>query len=250
MTSFQLVGMGKNGAQIMTSNDVQILRSCSSDSLRESVPQALPHETDRAALEGFGLLLSRLVMLRTHGASSSISELEVGQLANSLCYVFGSSDLPPAILENALANDPFALYERQIKHLEEREGALLVKWKHICELMPPLRNVSLRDTLESIGQIRVLYDIRFRAHEVPCDIQYQLSRPVDDSLMGIDYLEAWISVLLEEVIWIVQFTPESCISVLERFCPDYRGLHINLFDLLKPREHLLERVEKRCEDTR
>lgn len=250
MTSFQLVGMGKNGVQIMMSNDVQILRSCSSGSLRESVPRALPHEIDRAALEGFGLLFSRLVMLRTHGASSSISEFEAGQLANSLCYVLGSSDLPPASLENALANDPFTLYECQVKHLEERMEALLVKWKRVCELMPPLRNVSLRDTLESIGQLRALYDIRFRAHEVPCDIQYQLSCPVDDSLMGIDYLEAWISVLLEEVTWIAQFTPESCISVLERFCPDYQGLHVNLFELLKPREHLLERVKKQCGDAR
>ena len=250
MTSFQLVGMGKNGVQIMMSNDVQSLSPRSPGSLRKPVAQALPHETDRVALEAFGRLFSRLVMLRTHGASSSISELEAVQLANSLCYVLGSSDLPPASLENALANDPFVLYERQIKHLEEREGAILVKWKHICELMPPLRNVSLRDTLESIGQLRALYDIRFRAHEVPCDIQYQLSCPVDDSLMGIDYLEAWISVLLEEVIWIAQFTPESCISVLERFCPDYRGLHINLFDLLKPREHLLERVKKQCGDAR
>lgn len=177
-------------------------------------------------------MFSRLVMLRTHGASSSISELEAVQLANSLCYVLGSSDLPPASMKNALANDPFTLYERQVEHLEERVEALLVIWKRICELMPPLRNVSLRDTLGSIGKIRTLYDIRFRAHEVPCDIQYQLSCPVDDSLMGIDYLEAWTSELLKEFIWIAQFTPGSCISVLERFCPDYRGFHVNLFDLL------------------
>lgn len=174
-------------------------------------------------------MFSGLVMLRTHGASSSISELEAVQLANSLCYVLGSSDLPPASLKNALANVPYTFYERQVKHLEERVEALLVIWKRICELMPPLRNVSLRDTLGSIGKIRALYDIRFQAHEVPCDIQYQLSYPVNDSLMGIDYLEAWISELLKEVIWIGQFTPGGCISVLERFCPDYRGLHVNLF---------------------
>lgn len=125
-----------------------------------------------------------------------------------------------------------AFYERQVKHLEERVEALLVIRKRVCELMPPLRNVSLRDTLGSIGKIRALYDIRFRAHEVPCDIQYQLSCPVYDSLMGIDYLEAWISELLKEAIWIAQFTPGSCISVLERFCPDYRGLHVNLSTFL------------------
>ena len=162
-------------------------------------------------------MFSGLVMLRTHEASSPISEFEAVQLANSLYYVLGSSDLPPASLNNALANDPFTFYVRQVKHLEERVEALLVIRKRVCELMPPLRNVSLRDTLGSIGKIRALYDIRFRAHEVPCDIQYQLSCPVDDSLMGIGYLEAWISELLKEVIWIAQFTPGSCISVLERF---------------------------------
>lgn len=125
-----------------------------------------------------------------------------------------------------------AFYERQVKHLEVRVEALLVIRKRICELMPPLRNVSLRDTLGSIGKISALYDIRFRAHEVPCDTQYQLSCPVDDSLMGIDYLEAWISELLKEAIWIAQFTSGSCISVLERFCSDYRGLHVNLSTFL------------------
>lgn len=144
-------------------------------------------------------MFSGLVMLRTHEVSSPISEFEAVQLANSICYVLGSSDLPPASLKIALANDPFTFYERQVKHLEKRVEALLVIRKRVCELMPPLRNVSLRDTLGSIGKIRALYDIRFRAHEVPCDIQYQLSCPVYDSLMGIDYLEAWISELLKEV---------------------------------------------------
>lgn len=232
MTSFHLVGMGKNGVQIMTSNDLQNLSPHSPGALREPVAQPLLYKIDQAALEGFGRLFSGLVMLRTHGASSSISELEAVQLAHSLCYVLGSSDLPPASLNNALANEPFAFYVSQVKHLEERVEALLVIRKRVCELMPPLRNVSLRDTLGSIGKIRALYDIRFRAHEVPCDIQYQLSCPVYDSLMGIDYLEAWISELLKEAIWIAQFTPGSCISVLERFCPDYRGLHVNLSTFL------------------
>lgn len=232
MTSFHLVGMWKYGVQIMTSNDLQNLSPHSPGALREPVAQPLLYKIDQAALEGFGRLFSGLVMLRTHGASSPISEFEAVQLANSLCYVLGSSDLPPDSLKNALANDPFTFYVRQVKHLEVRVEALLVIRKRVCELMPPLRNVSLRDTLGSIGKIRALYDIRFRAHEVPCDIQYQLSCPVDDSLMGIYYLEAWISELLKEAIWIAQFTPGSCISVLERFCPDYRGLHVNLSTFL------------------
>ena len=68
--------------------------------------------------------------------------------------------------------------------------ALLVKWKRVCELMPPLLQCFFARYVGEYRQVkRALYDIRFRAHEVPCDIQYQLSRPVDDSLMGIDYLK-------------------------------------------------------------
>ena len=109
MTSFHLVGMGKNGVQIMTSNDLQNLSPHSPGALREPVAQPLLYKIDQAALEGFGRLFSGLVMLRTHGTSSPISELEAVQLANSLCYVLGSSDLPPASLNNALANDPCLL---------------------------------------------------------------------------------------------------------------------------------------------
>ena len=214
--------------------------------MREPVAQPLLYKIDQAALEGFGRLFSGLVMLRTHEVSSPISEFEAVQLANSICYVLGSSDLPPASLKIALANDPFTFYERQAKHLEERVEALLVIWKRICELMPPLRNVSLRDTLGSIGKIRALYDIRFRAHEVPCDIQYQLSCPVDDSLMGIDYLEAWISELLKQVAVYIGQLYFSARAVLLRLS----RASCQSFDLLKSREDLLERVVERCRDAR
>lgn len=109
MTSFQLVGMGKYGVQIMTSNDLHILSAHSHGALKEPVAQPLLYKIDKAALEGFGRLFSGLVMLRTHGTSSPISEFEAVQLANSLCYVLGSSDLPPDSLKNALANDPCLL---------------------------------------------------------------------------------------------------------------------------------------------
>lgn len=139
-----------------------------------------------------------------------------------------------------------AFYERQVKHLEVRVEALLVIRKRICELMPPLRNVSLRDTLGSIGKISALYDIRFRAHEVPCDTQYQLSCPVDDSLMGIDYLEAWISELLKEVAVYIGQLYFSARAVLLRLS----RASCQSFDVLKSREDLLERVGERCGDAR
>ena len=42
-----------------------------------------------------------------------------------------------------------------------------------------------------------------------------------------------------EARWIARFDVEGCIAVLERTCPDYRGLHVNLYDLLLPHERKL-----------
>ena len=193
------------------------------------------------AQRGFSRLLRRLVALYAHGGSSSLSDLEMRQLTESLMYVL-SSKLNREDVLLGLAKDADAFYEQRLLSLEQRIDAVLEQWRAICATMPPIRNVSLRDTLVSIGNVKNLYDIRFAAHEVPCDIQYQLSNPIDDSLQGLDYLEAWLAQLCKETEWIAQFTVESCIAVLEDACPDYRGLHVNLYDLLRMRRG--ELVEK------
>lgn len=64
----------------------------------------------------------------------------------------------------------------------------------------------------------------------------------DPRLLGLDYIEAWLTQLLEETRWLARFDAASCIVVLERVCPDYRGLHVNLCDLLQPHEGELRRI--------
>ena len=59
---------------------------------------------------------------------------------------------------------------------------------------------------------------------------------ISDGVMHMDYIEAWLAQLLVETRWIAQFDVENCIVVLERACPDYKGLHVNLYDLLSPHE--------------
>ena len=137
-------------------------------------------------------------------------------------------------------SNPDELFRRKQFKIATRVDKALETWRLICETMTPLRNVSLRDTLASIGGIKSRYDTYFAAHEVPCDIQYQLSVPADESLRGIDYVQAWLNQLLREIQYIAQFTPESCTKVLEQSCPDYKGLHVNLFDLLAQHESELE----------
>ena len=68
-------------------------------------------------------------------------------------------------------------------------------------------------------------------------------------LLGLDYIEAWLAQLLAETRWIAQFDAASCVNVLERACPDYKGLHVNLYDLLLPHENELARTASRARQT-
>ena len=197
-----------------------------------------------AAMGNFGFLYRKLVGLYTGDGTGLLSHAEATQLAESLSYVLRIDDpsCPEALLELA-GEDPEALFARRQAELAGRVDDALGTWRSVCLTMPPLHNVSLRDTLESIGRIKTSYDTYFSAHEVPCDnIQYQLGAPVDESLRGIDYLQAWLDRLLFESRWIARFTLESCVAVLERDCPDYKGLHVNLYGLLERSEADLRRV--------
>lgn len=194
----------------------------------------------QCASASFALLMEHVAGLYCLGDASSISLYEARELATSVSYVLGIANATPEKAAAALnAEDPVSLWHDGLAELDARMDTILSLWQEAIETMPPINNVALRDTLASLGRLRSRYDAIFAAHEVPCDIDYQLSEPVDVNLLGLDYLEAWLKQLLGEVRWIAQFDTESCIQVLERACPDYRGLHVNLYDILLPYEQEL-----------
>ena len=198
---------------------------------------------DDHAAANFAYLYRKLIRLYANGAGS-VTRVEAAQLLESLSFVLELSTdglvADAAAIAELGESNPDELFRHKQTKIATRVDKALETWRLVCETMPPLRNVSLRDTLASIGGIKSRYDTYFAAHEVPCDIQYQLSVPVDESLRGIDYVQAWLNQLLRETQYIAQFTPESCTKVLEQSCPDYKGLHVNLFDLLAQHESELE----------
>lgn len=194
---------------------------------------------DRAS-ESFARLMAHVACLYCAGGSSSVSAFEAHELAMSVAFALGIADATPEEAAIVLdVDDPVALWHEGVRALQRRTDAALALWRDVVATMPPIHNVALRDTLASLGELRRRYDVHFAAHEVPCDIDYQLSEPVDPGLLGIDYVEAYLARLLVEARWIARFDVESCIAVLERACPDYRGLHVNLCDLLLHEDELL-----------
>lgn len=194
----------------------------------------------RRASDSFARLMTYVANLYCVGGSSSISAYEAHELARSVAFTLGIADAAPheaaAVLD---VDDPVALWWEGTHALDRRTDDILALWQNVVAVMPPIRNVALRDTLVSLGEVKKRYDAYFAAHEIPCDIDYQLSVPVDPNLAGLDYVEAYLTQLLTEAQWLARFDVDSCISMLERVCPDYRGLHVNLYDLLLPHENEL-----------
>ena len=92
-------------------------------------------------------------------------------------------------------------------------------------------NRSLEETLRSIGGFFRAYDTRFFAAEVPCDIDYQLCRPVNEELEGVLYVRAYLEQLVTENAFLRRFDPAAVRWVLTAACPgDHRELLVNLYE--------------------
>lgn len=65
---------------------------------------------------------------------------------------------------------------------------------------------------------------------MPASIDYPLSKPISEQFKGLDYVEAWLAQLLEEAQFLARFDTDEVTANLQAWCPDYRGLLINLYD--------------------
>ena len=62
-----------------------------------------------------------------------------------------------------------------------------------------------------------------------CDIDYQLSQSVSESLLGINYVNQYLARLAAENSLLTRLPQGEVRAVLERSCPDWRGLLVNLY---------------------
>ena len=116
------------------------------------------------------------------------------------------------------------------QHRAQRDAALtLALWRKVVAALPPLENRSLRDTLRSIGRGFRRYDTRFFPQRFDCDIDYQLAVPVSESLLGINYVNRYLTHLAAENSLLTRLPQGEVRAVLERSCPDWRGLLVNLY---------------------
>lgn len=177
-------------------------------------------------------LLARQAERYTMGESTSVCQETVQVLLTSLRLsleaYFREQELPPRVL---LTEDPEQLLRAAEGTVRRQVRRTRLVYQRACRCVLQEESLSLRETLDSIGGFFQAYDPRFFAGEVPCDIDYQLSRPVDESLRGVWYLRAWLEQLVTEDALLRRFDPAAVRRILAAVCPEgHRELLVNLYE--------------------
>ena len=201
---------------------------------------------ERLWQEKLAALLVRQIALYTANESSSVPTAAAQELLRGVLFFLAVPEEPEA---SSRPEDVGSRYEAdravRIRTLlscdladelargqrrAQRDAALtLALWRKVVEMLPLLENRSLCDTLRSIGRGFHRYDTRFFPQRFDCDIDYQLSQSVSESLLGINYVNHYLIDLAAENSLLTRLPQGEVRAVLERSCPDWRGLLVNLY---------------------
>lgn len=167
----------------------------------------------------------------TKGESSSVSSDEAERMMSSLFYLLNidSDDFSNSSLK-ILKSDIKEMYAQALIKTDKKVKSARQKWMRLCVDITKLHNISLYETVKNIGGFFKNYNMQYFAADIPCDIDYQLAVPVSEKLKGVDYIDKYITYLLIENRYINLFPENAEIELLKKYCADYRGLVINLFE--------------------
>lgn len=166
----------------------------------------------------------------TMGDSSSIRIETAKQLFRSMYYIMGIDLTHSSALDSILDWDLDNRFSNGIKAIEDKIQTAKQLWETVFLSIPKMENISLSTTLHSIKTFPRRYHYRYFAHEIPCDIDYQLCHPGPENLLGVDYILEYLRRLFIENDFLRRFDPTKCIGALEAYCCDYKGLLINLYE--------------------
>lgn len=186
---------------------------------------ALSPEEAIQAQETLWRLLGRQARLYAPD-SASLPVETAAELTESTLLTLGADRDPSALLRPT----PEERFSQGQRRLRQKAAVAHQLCQSVSRALPEVENRSLSDTLNSLLTFQARYDWRFFAQEIPCDIDYQLSQPVPEALRGVDYVLEWLRRLRLETDFLNRFEPSLLRALLERSCPDHRGLLINLYE--------------------
>lgn len=165
-------------------------------------------------------LLTQLVKDYTKGEHSSLPVERVEDLMASMEYTLAQT--PPSF-------GPLA------QRFEAGQKIIVVKTAQAKKLLaqvmvtaPDYGTRSYVDTLKVLPLFFKAYKPRFFAHEIPCDIDYQLAVPLDNEALGVDGFMDYLQCLLWENRFLARYDGKRVIKILRAVHPHYHQLLINM----------------------
>ena len=206
--------------------------------MASELTRSLTADEERRWQERLAALLVRQIALYTANESSSVPAAIARELLRGVLFLLAvpmevdggdEADVQGAErIRTLLASDSVEELARGQRRAQQTAARTLLLWRTLAAAPLP-ENRSLHDTLRSIGRGFRCYDAYFFPHRFPCDIDYQLALPVPESLLGINYVNQYLTHLTAEGFLLSALPRQEVCTVLERSCPDWRGLLINLY---------------------
>jgi len=176
-------------------------------------------------------LLEKQINRKTQGDSTSLRVEEVADLMESITFTLAThlreNGLPNRTLLTGNINSLFSAAQKTLLRILDETRQL---YELALRTVIPLRSRSLRDTVRGMRAFFETYDVRLLAQHIPAEIDYQLCRPVPDSMLGVCYIREYLHRLLIENELIIRFDPRRVVALLRRSCPDYGELLVNLYE--------------------
>lgn len=179
------------------------------------------------AEEVYAILAERIGRF-TMGDSTSVPVETAQRLLESILFCVDlnrrapSTEIPP----EAPLRARWQAGVQEARRIAKRAKLLLLQAQR---MPPPVVNTAYCDTIDALPAFFAGYDADFFAQEIPCSFDYPLCRPVQDSLLGAEYMREYLRCLLTESSFLRVFTPETLRALYVRYYIDYADLLVNLF---------------------
>ncbi len=170
-------------------------------------------------------LLGRLAINYTGAGSSSVRAETAQALLQSACFLIGLSlgdgAAPAALKKQLIDEDNYEkLFQKGLEAVTSRietGKALLIKAK---ETQIKINNAAYTGTTGEVEKFFARYNYCYFAHEIPCMLDYPLAVSVDEKLLGIEYIHAYLSRLILENEFCAGFDARTVRRLVGRVCPD------------------------------
>lgn len=146
------------------------------------------------------------------------------------CGGSGGNFTPETVKARLLSEDYDTLFRAGLKVIEAlvKEGKVLLE--AAVSTATAVDNIAYHSTLKELGVFFKRYHYHHFAHDIPCMLDYPLAHPVDETLMGINYINEYLRRLIIENEFCGKFEPEAVRELLKSITPDYKENLLNIYE--------------------